>query len=191
MKKKGWAMAKNTERKAIDKVFILLGVAATLVLVVVGALAWYGYEFASGMVKDQLSAQKIYFPEKDSAAFKALSAEDQAEVGRYAGQQLVDGDQAKVYANNYIGAHLKKIANGKTYSEVSADAMADPTNDALKAQKATLFQGETLRGMLLGSGYAFWTFGLIAKYAAIAAFVGAIVMAVLVLLGKGHLAKLK
>lgn len=184
-------MAKNAERKAIDKVFILLGSAATLTLVVAGALLWYGYTFASGMVKDQLSAQNIYFPAKDSAAFKALSAEDQAEVGRYAGQQLVDGDQAKVYANNYIGAHLKHVADGKTYAEVSEAAKADPTNEKLKAQKTTLFQGETLRGMLLGSGYAFWTFGMIAKFAAFAAIAGAIIMAVLVLLGVGHLKKLK
>lgn len=184
-------MAKNTERKAIDKVFILLGTAATLVLVFAGALLWYGYSFASGMVKDQLSAQNIYFPAKDSAAFRSLPADDQAQISKYAGEQLTDGDQAKVYANNYIGAHLKKIAGGKTYSEVSEAAMADPTNQALQKQKATLFQGETLRGMLLGSGYAFWTFGLIAKFAAIAALAGSVVMAVLVLLGVGHLRKLK
>lgn len=184
-------MAKSTERKAVDKVFILLGSAATVVLIVVGALAWYGYDFATGMVKEQLSAQKIYFPAKDSAAFAALPAEDQAAVEKYAGQQLVSGDQAKVYANNYIAVHLHKIGGGKTYAEISEASMADPTNETLKAQKATLFQGETLRGMLLGTGYAFWTFGIIAKYVAIAAFAGAIVMAVLVLLGKGHLAKVK
>lgn len=184
-------MAKNTERKAIDKVFILLGTAATVVLVGAGGLLLYGYSFATGMVHEQLSAQKIYFPEKDSAAFTALPAEDQAEVGKYAGQQLVDGDQAKVYANNYIGAHLKKVAGGLTYAEVSAQAQKDPTNETLKAQKATLFQGETLRGMLLGSGYAFWTFGMIAFYASIAAFVAAAVMLVFVLLGVRHLAKLK
>jgi hypothetical protein len=45
--------------------------------------------------------------------------------------------------------------------------------------------------LLLGSGYAYWTFGMIAKFVAIAAFVGAGVMAVLVWLGLLHLAKLK
>jgi len=184
-------MAKNNDRKAIDKVFILLGSAATIVLVVVGALAWYGYGFATSMVTEQLTAQKIYFPEKDSKSFAALSAEDQAEISKYAGQQLVNGEQAKVYANNYIGAHLKNIGGGKTYSEISEASMADPTNETLKGQKAALFQGETLRGMLLGTGYAFWTFGMIAKYVAVAAFVGAIIMAVLVLLGKGHLTRVK
>lgn len=184
-------MAKNAERKAIDKVFILLGAAATAALLGAGALLLYGASFATGMVKEQLSAQNIYFPEKDSKAFAALSSEDQAEVGTYAGQQLTTGEQAKVYANNYIGAHLKEIADGKTYSEVSNAAMADPTNQKLQAQKATLFQGETLRGMLLGTGYAFWTFGMIAFYAALAAFAGAAVMFVLVVLGLRHLAKLK
>lgn len=182
-------MAKNTERKAIDKVFILLGAGAVVVLLGAGSLLLYGYSFATGMVKEQLSAQQIYFPAKDSEAFRALPSEDQAEVEKYAGQQLIDGAQAKVYANNYIGAHLKGIAGGKTYSQISAESMANPTDEKLKAQKATLFQGETLRGMLLGSGYAFWTFGMIALYAALAAYVGAAVMALLVLLGVRHLAK--
>ncbi len=184
-------MAKNTERKAIDKVFILLGSAATLTLVVVGALAWYGYSFATNMVSDQLAAQKIYFPAKESESFKALPEADQKAIEPYAGKQMVTGEQARVYADNYIGAHLKEIADGKTYSEVSAEAMKNPEDKALAGQKAALFQGETLRGILLGTGYAFWTFGTIAKYVALAAFGGAIIMAVLVLLGKGHLAKLK
>ena len=184
-------MSKVTERKAIDKVFILLGTAVTAVLLIVGALAWYGHNFATGMVRDQLSAQKIYFPAKDSAAFKALDAADQQQIERFAGQQLTTGEQAKVYADNYIADHLRKIGGGKTYAEISDEAMKDPTNTKLQQQKATLFQGETLRGMLLGSGYAFWMFGMIALYAAIAAFAGAIIMAVLVLLGLRHLAKLK
>ena len=182
---------KNTERKAIDKVFILLGSGAVVVLAVAGAVLWYGYNFATGMVKDQLSAQKIFFPAADSAAIKALDEADRKAVEKYAGQQLVDGDQARVYADHYIGAHLKRTADGKTYAEVSAEAQKDPTNEKLKAQKTTLFQGETLRGMLLGSGYAFWTFGMIAKFSAMAAFAGALVMAGLVALGVRHLRSLK
>jgi hypothetical protein len=68
--------------------------------------------------------------------------------------------------------------------------MKDPTNAKLQAQKATLFQGETLRGLLLGDGYAYWTFGMLAKSAAVAAFVAAGVMAFLVALGSMHLARL-
>jgi len=179
------------ERKAVDRVFILLGTAMTAVLLVVGGLAWYGYNFATDSVRSELAQQKVFFPPKGSPAIAALPMADQKEVNKYAGQQLLDGQQAKVYANNFINVHLQKVAGGKTYAEVSTEAMKDPTNTKLQGQKATLFQGETLRGLLLGSGYAYWTFGLIAKYAAIAAFVGAGVMAVLVWLGVRHIAKLK
>ena len=34
-------MAKS-DRKTIDKVFVLLGVVSTIVLVVIGSLAWWG-----------------------------------------------------------------------------------------------------------------------------------------------------
>lgn len=183
-------MAK-VERRAIDKVFILLGTATTAVLLVVGGLAWYGYNFATSSVKNELSQQKIYFPPPGSPAIAALPQPDQKAINKYAGQQLVDGQQAKVYANNFINVHLQKVAGGKTYAEVSNEALKDPTNTKLQGQKATLFQGETLRGLLLGSGYAYWTFGLIAKYVALAAFAGAGVMAILVWLGLKHLAKTK
>jgi hypothetical protein len=183
-------MAK-TERKAIDKVFILLGTAMTAVLLVVGGLAWYGYHFATNNVRTELSDQKIFFPPVGSPALTALPVSDRQQMEKYAGQQLVDGMQAKVYANNFIKVHLQEIAGGQTYSEVSTAALADPTNQKLQAQKQTLFQGETLRGLLLGDGYSYWTFGLLAKYLALAAIAGAGVMAVLVWLGLIHLAKLR
>lgn len=188
---KGHNMSAKSERKAVDKVFILLGLAATAVLLVAGGFAWYGYNFAANQVKNELSAQRIFFPPKDSPAIKALPEADQMQINKYAGQQLVNGEQAKVYANNFINVHLQKVAGGKTYAEVSTEAMKDPTNQKLQQQKTSLFQGETLRGLLLGSGYAYWTFGMIAKYVAIAAFIGAGIMAILVALGMKHLARLK
>lgn len=187
----GAHMTAKAERKAIDKVFVLLGAAVTVVLVVVGCLTWYGYAFASDMVKSNLSEQKIFFPAKGSPAIASLPEADQKEMNKYAGQQLVDGDQAKVYADNFIKVHLAEVADGKTYAEVSAAAMKDPDNATLKGQKTALFQGETLRGLLLGSGYSYWTFGKIAQFVSIVSFVGAAVMAVLVALGLRHLTKLK
>jgi len=182
---------KKTERKAIDKVFILLGLASAAMLFVIGGLAWYGQSFATSMVKEELSAQQIFFPEADSKELNGLDEEDRAQMLRFAGQQLTTGDQAKVYANNYIGAHLREIADGKTYAQISTEAMKNPDDKALQGKKTALFQGETLRGLLLGTGYAFWTFGMIAKYIAIASFAGALTMIVLVKLGLAHLAKLK
>jgi hypothetical protein len=180
-------MPKKYQRKIIDKVFILLGVVTTAVFLVIGGLAWYGYHFATNQVKTELASQKIYFPPKGSPA---LDPAEFPTLQQYAGQQVDDGIKAKAYANDFIAVHLEKVAGGKTYSEVSTLAMADPTNAKLQAQKATLFQGETLRGLLLGDGYAYWTFGMLAKYAAIAAFVGAGIMIVLVLMGLAHMSRL-
>lgn len=188
-------MARTTsakaERKAIDKVFILLGTAMAAFMLVVGGLAWYGYHFATDQVHTELSGQGIFFPAKGSPAITSLPADDQAAMSKYAGQQLTDGQQAKVYADNFIKVHLSEVADGQTYAQVSTAATKDPTNQKLQAQKATLFQGETLRGLLLGDGYSYWVFGMIAKYVALAAFIGAGVMAILVWLGLLHLAKLR
>jgi len=184
-------MRRLTEARAVDRVFIMLGAAMTALLLVGGCLGWYGYHFATTMVTNELSSQKVFFPPKGSPALQALPAEDQAAMNKYAGQQLVNGDQAKVYADHFIGVHLQEVAGGQTYSQVSAAAMANPKDAKLQTQKAVLFQGETLRGLLLGDGYSYWTFGMIAKYVAFAAFAGAAVMAVLVALGVHHLSGLK
>jgi hypothetical protein len=180
----------NSKRKVIDKILSLFGVVATLVLLAVGGLAWWAYSFATNTVHDQLAAQNIYFPPKGSPAITALPAADQVEMNKYAGQQLVNGAQAKVYADNFIAYHLTKVANGKTYSQVSSAALADPTNTKLKAEEQTLFQGETLRGLLLGDGYAYGTIGHIAEIAAIVCFAAAGLMAILTVLGFWHMSTL-
>jgi hypothetical protein len=178
----------RTERKAIDKVFILLGAAATVVLLGASALGWFGYHFATTQVRAELSAQKVYFPPKGSPG---LDPQEFPDLQKYAGQLVDDGPKAKAYANGFIGRHLEKVAGGKTYSEVSALAMKNPTNTQLQQQKTTLFQGETLRGLLLGDGYAYWTFGMIGLIASVAALAAAGVMAALTLLGLRHLKQLK
>jgi hypothetical protein len=85
--------------------------------------------------------------------------------------------------------HLKAIGGGQTYSQLSAKAKAAPTDTKLAGTVATMFKGETLRGLLLNA-YAFGTMGTIAGIAAIAAFVGAAVMLILSLLGFAHLRRI-
>lgn len=172
-------MAK-ANRKSIDITLTLLGVVVSIFLLIAGCLGLYAWHFATGEVHNQLAAQQVYFPPKGSPA---LDPAEFPGLQKYAGQQVDNGPKAKAFADEYIAVHLKNIAGGQTYAQISNEAMQDPTNTKLQQQKQTLFQGETLRGLLLGSGYAYWTFGMIALYAAIAAFAGAAVMAVLVLLG--------
>jgi len=146
-------------------------------------LMW-GYSFANNSVRDQLVAQQIYFPKAGSDALKPPEIGNY--LNQYAGQQLTTGAQAEAYADHFIAVHLAEVAGGKTYAQVSAAALADPTNAQLQAQVNTLFKGETLRGLLLNA-YAFWKLGQIALYAGIAAFAGAAVMLVLTALGFMHL----
>jgi hypothetical protein len=80
---------------------------------------------------------------------------------------------------------LKTIGGGKTYAQLSAEAIAQPKNAALAAQVNTVFKGETLRGLLLNA-YAFGTMGTIAGIAAIGAFIAAAVMLLLSGLGLMH-----
>ncbi len=102
---------------------------------------------------------------------------------------MLTGQQAEVYANDFIKVHLGEIGGGKTYSELSAEAMALPKGSAAytaaEAKVQTVFQGTTLRGLLL-EAYGFSLIAAIAFWCAIAAFVLAGVMAVLAGLGFAH-----
>lgn len=149
----------------------IMALQGVLVLVLGTAAGFLFYEsnFIKGMISDQLVAQQIYFPDKSQAvAGGALDPAKFPDLQQYAGQQVDNGDKAKAYGNGFIGRHLQTIAGGKTYSQVSAEAKANPADTKLAGQKTTLFQGETLRGMLLNA-YGWWTFGVYMAYAAIAA----------------------
>ena len=137
----------------------------------------WGSSFVHGMIYDQLSAQQITFPAAGSPAITSLPANDATAMSQYAGQQLTNGDQAKVYADNFIAEHLSKVAGGQTYAQVSARAQANPTDTTLAGQVQTLFRGEMLRATLLNA-YGWWTVGSYAFWAGI----GLAVAAALVLL---------
>jgi hypothetical protein len=140
-------------------------------IVAVGIIAVVGGNYAKNVVHDQLVPQKIVFPAANSPALLPG-------VKQYAGQQLVDGAQAKAYANNFINVHLSKVAAGQTYAQVSAASIAAPTNAKLAEEKATLFQGETLRSILLSA----WGWSLVGTIATLAGFIMIALGAVLFLL---------
>ncbi|MGH7919346.1 MAG: hypothetical protein ACREQM_05295 [Candidatus Dormibacteraceae bacterium] len=145
-----------------------LQVVLLLVFALGAGLLMYESDYITGTVHDQLAAQRIYFPAASNAAFKALPASDQQAMRPYAGQELTTGAQAQVYANNFIAYHLSLVADGKSYAQVSEAAQANPTNATLAAQRATLFQGEMLRGTLLNA-YGWAQFGQYLFLAGIAA----------------------
>jgi hypothetical protein len=169
-------------RKVFDYLVSWAGLVIAVVLLAVGGLMVWGHVYIDHQVHNQLASQKIFFPPKGSPATAAAPF---AAMRQYAGQQLTTGAQAQVYANHFIAVHLSEVAGGKTYAQVSSAALAAPTNTTLKTEEATLFQGTTLRGLLLNA-YAFGTVATIAGIGAIVSFVGAAILLVLSGLGFAH-----
>jgi hypothetical protein len=170
-------------RRTFDALASTAGLVLAAVLLAAGGLLLWGHSFVDNQVSTQLSAQKIVFPTTSNPEFKALPAADAAAMGQYAGQTMTTGAQAKVYADNFIAYHLSFM--GGTYSQLSAKAMAQPTNTKLADQVNTVFKGTTLRGMLLDA-YAFWQMGQIAFWGAIVSFIGAGILLILSALGLYH-----
>jgi len=170
------------KRRTFDKIVSWGGLTLAALLVIAGSLLTWANHFITNEVHTQLSQQQIYFPPKGSDAIKAPEF---AAMKQYAGQQLTTGAQAEVYADHFIANHLKAIGGGKTYAQLSAQALADPTNTKLAGQVDTMFRGETLRGLLLNA-YAFGTTARIAGIAANVALIGAAGMFVLAGLGFWH-----
>ena len=180
-------------RGTLDRLISIGGLVLAVVLLVASGLLLWANIFITNEVHDQLAAQKITMP-TDQTGLADLPADDKAALDPYAGQQMTTGKQARAYADHFIAVHLSKVADGKTYSEVSGAFLASCSDPAaaesancqtLSAQRATLFQGETLRGLLL-YGYAFATVGTFAVYRAIVAAMGVVMLVVLAILGFRH-----
>jgi hypothetical protein len=176
-------------RKVIDILTSAGGVVIVVVLVVAGGLLTWGHSFVNSNVHTQLAQQQISFPPQAAFAHAKAGTEITPSmipsVSQYAGQQLLTGDQAKVYANDFMAVHLSEMPYGGVYSKISAASLANPTNAKLAALKQTSFTGTTLRGLLL-EAYAFSAIGSVMLLGAIASFILAAIMSLLVGLGFWH-----
>ncbi|MGH2835616.1 MAG: hypothetical protein ACRDLT_09350 [Solirubrobacteraceae bacterium] len=194
------------QRKGFDRLASAIGAVLVVILLVAGGLLIWGHSFANSNVHNQLAQQQIYFPSQtEISAVKAQYAKGGqkavtdgefpnaklmiAALEPYAGKQVLTGEQAQVYANDFIGQHLYAMPYHGVYSQISAAALAAKPGSAqattLGALKTTTFMGTTLRGMLL-EAYAFGTIGPVMLWGAIASFVGAAMLAVLTALGLRH-----
>jgi hypothetical protein len=168
-----------------------------MVVVLAGAAAFaFGLgTFTTGQIREELTAQQVYFPAADQ--IKTGGALDPAkfpqEIRDQAGNQVTDGNQARIYANDFLGEHLQGVAGGLTYATVGTKisqlkaqqaslskddpAYANLQNQitTLTAQRETLFKGETLRSMLLNA-YGWWTVGTYTIYAAFGLLIAALVV---------------
>jgi hypothetical protein len=149
-----------------------VGFALAAVLFVAGGLLMWGSTYTHNMVHNQLAAQKIFFPPKAAFAHpdgKEITASMIPSVSQYAGQQLVTGQQAQSYADNFIAVHITGMTGGQTYAQLSAKALANPNDTKLAGQVATVFKGETLRAILLNA-FGWWKVSQITYIASLIVF---------------------
>jgi len=175
----------------------IISLQAVMVVVLAGAAAFaFGLgSFTTGQIREELTAQQVFFPGADQ--IKTGGALDPAtfsqEIRDQAGNQVTDGNQDRIYANDYLGEHVKSTAGGLTYAKVGTKITAlkaqqaslskdDPAYTDLQsqittltAQRETLFKGETLRSMLLNA-YGWWTVGTYTIYAAFGLMLAALVV---------------
>lgn len=184
------------KRRVFDTVTSVVGLLLVVVLLVAGSLLLWGYSFTNSNVHNQLAKQEIVFPSKAAFAHAKPGTEITPSmipsVSQYAGQELLTGQQAEVYANDFIAVHLSEMPDHGVYSAISTAARAAKPGSSqateLAALETTSFQGTTLRGLLL-EAYAFSVFGEIAMWASIGAYAAAVIMAVLVGFGFWHARK--
>jgi hypothetical protein len=151
----------------------IAGFALAAILLAAGGLLLWGSTYTHNMVHNQLAAQQIYFPPKAAFAHPKAGTEITPSmipsVSQYAGQQLVTGQQAESYADNFIAVHITNMTGGKTYAQLSAASLAQPNNTKLAGEVATVFKGETLRSMLLNA-FGWWKVSQITYIVSLIAF---------------------
>ena len=151
----------------------IAGFALAAILLVAGGLLLWGSTYTHNMVHNQLAAQQIFFPPKAAFAHPKAGTEITPSmipsVSQYAGQQMVTGQQAESYADNFIAVHITNMTGGKTYAQLSAASLAQPNNTKLAGEVATVFKGETLRSMLLNA-FGWWKISQITYIASLIAF---------------------
>ncbi|HEX5615496.1 MAG TPA: hypothetical protein VFZ83_10135 [Acidimicrobiia bacterium] len=178
------------QRKHFDVLISTAGLILAVVLLVFGLYLKDQRDFANNTVSDQLSQQKINFKPAE-----ALTDEEKEQPGlvKYAGEAVDNGDKARVYADEFIGLHLKATGEdeslwGLTYAELGNLQRQDPPPDNIEAineTRETVFKGETLRGLLLTT-YGFWQLGQEAEFAMTISFIGAALLFLFALLGYLH-----
>jgi hypothetical protein len=194
------------QRNVFDRLASGIGAVLVVILLVAGGLLVWGHSFANSNVHNQLAQQQVFFPKQseinavnaqyNKGGQKAVTDPEfpnaklmVAALEPYAGKQVLTGQEAEVYADDFLGQHLYAMPYHGVYATISGASITAKPGSAqatsLTALKQTSFMGTTLRGMLL-EAYAFGTIGTVMIWGAIAAFAGAALLLLLTGLGIRH-----
>lgn len=138
-----------------DSVYRALARVFGVVLPLAGVAATVGGAFAHKFVADQLGAESITMPDADTiekeVGFGAITESDAEQLRPHAGRTLSSGPHARIYADNYVLAHMKVAATQAgvqpgqaTYAGVGdlASARTRELKDELRSAHPELSPGE-------------------------------------------------
>lgn len=181
------ALQKKDENRVSAHLFGKLSLIVAVVLVILGAVVWKAGHKVVTSVDKSITDEKIYFPPEGAPGF---TKETYPKAVKYAGKQVTDGKMAKIFAEDYLGVQMNAVGGGKTGSEVSAMAAADPQNASLQQLQTVMFQMGTSKNLLL-SANAGWAQGKIMKHIGLSMFVLAAVLIVIALVQFGRYRSLR
>ena len=177
-------------RRTIDKLLVAIGLVAAIVFAAASAMLMWGSNARTTSTAS--SSRTSSSPTPTASARKAATTSC-----KYADEQVTTGAEAEAYQPASVPRrHRRRQDLRRDRRPGAAQAVVDAresgaseaeiaelqaTATELKAQRDSLFRGETLR--LLLSSYAWATVGAIAGIAAYVAFAGAAVLLVLVVAG--------
>lgn len=120
-----------------SRVFKILAKIVSAVLILGGIGAFAGGQYAGSFIAEQLGAQDITMPTTEALDKQAesgrISAEDADALRPYAGQKMTTGAQAKVFADNYIAAHMRAAAKGAGVPDATFATVGNMFNEKKKA----------------------------------------------------------
>jgi hypothetical protein len=149
-------------------------VPAGLVVLIIGVALTLGGNYGRQLVHDQLAAQKIKFAPYDQSGQNGDNYQAYPQLRDRAGTTVTDGLAARDFAT-YINAHVMEATEGKSYSEVSSAARANPENQELAEVRRTALDGQLLAAIMWNT-YGWWLLATVAFFVGIALIVAGVAL---------------
>ena len=122
-------------------------------IIVVGILAVVGGNYDKQVVRDQLVPQKIFFPAANNPALLPG-------IKQYAGQKVAHRRPGQGLRQQLITCTCRRSPVARPTRRSALPRIAAPKNASSPKRRRTLFQGETLRGLLLNA----WGWSLVGDH---------------------------
>jgi hypothetical protein len=153
---------------------------AALAVLIVGAVLTLAGNYGRQLVHDQLAAQKIKFAPYDESGQNGDNYEAYPYLRDRAGTTVTDGLAARDFAA-YINEHVMETTGGRSYSEVSAAARANPRDEEAAQIRRSALDGQLLAAIMWNT-YGWWLLATVSFFAGIALIVAGLALGAVALL---------